>query len=114
MICNLTQGLDNYLSYPFEKKKVMIKKRFTKIIQGHVPLVAILIFTGCTSNDTTEEKFGDSVRHTIALQTANPRSQGIGMDGPKAALALQKYQRDVGDPKKIDQQEIAPVSVGTQ
>ena len=92
----------------------MKTKHLLKLELGHLTLVVALILSGCTSNETTEHTFGDSVRHTIAIQTANPRSQEIGMDGTKAALALQKYQRDVGDPKKIDQQEIAPVSVGTQ
>lgn len=92
-----------------------MKIHFLESEQGYLAMVAILILVGCTSNnETADHTFGDSVRRTIAIQTASPRSQEIGMDGTKAALALQKYQKDVGDPKKIDQQEIAPVSVGTQ
>ena len=77
-------------------------------------MMIVLFLSGCSGNETMDHEFGESVRSVIAMQTANPRSRDIGMDGTKAGLALQKYQRDVGDPKKIDQQEIAPVSVGTQ
>ena len=88
--------------YPYKTHQVLL------------PFLAFLVLSGCTSNETADHTFGDSVRHTIAIQTARPRSQEIGMDGTKAALALQKYQKDVGDPKLIDKEEIASVSVGTQ
>lgn len=91
-----------------------MNKYLHKTDQVHLPFLVFLVLSGCTSNEIADHTFGDSVRHMIAIQTARPRSQEIGMDGTKAALALQKYQKDVGDPKLIDKEEIASVSVGTQ
>ena len=65
--------------------------------------VCLLIVTGCARDDEVRDQgFGDSVRHMIATQTANPGSSAYGFDGIKAGLTLDKYRKDVANPKDVD------------
>lgn len=61
---------------------------------------------GCASDDERFETadFGNAVRETIALQTANPGSTGTGLDGVKAAAVMEAYRKDVAKPQKVDQE----------
>lgn len=74
-------------------------------------VLSLLILSGCaTDNDLAADNFGTTVRHTIALQTANPSANGQGLDGQKAALAFSEYRKDVAKPKKVDSKELGTVS----
>ena len=74
-------------------------------------VVNLLILSGCaTDNDLAVNDFGTTVRHTIAIQTANPSANGQGLDGQKAALAFSEYRKDVAKPKKVDSKELGTVS----
>ena len=70
-------------------------------------LLSILLLTGCESAPTAlERNFGSSVRNMIELQTAQPGDRGFGMDGRKAEAVLDRYRKDVADPKEVEQQLI--------
>ncbi len=77
-------------------------------ISGLLALIAGLMLAGCaTEPDITQDPdFGQSVRHTIALQTANPGASAPGMDAEKAATVLRTYRQQVGDHKTIEQDMI--------
>ncbi len=63
----------------------------------------LLLVTGCASDDgVTDQGFGDSVHHMIATQTSNPGRSAYGFDGIKAGLTLEKYRKDVANPREID------------
>lgn len=47
-------------------------------------------------DDPRNADFGQSVRRTVALQTAEPNRGARGMDGDKAAATIRSY-RDRGD-----------------
>jgi type IV pilus biogenesis protein CpaD/CtpE len=70
-------------------------------------LVALAaLATGCASDDEPQATtFGDSVRHTLTLQTASPGTTGSGLDAVKAIAVLDAYRKDQGDRKKIEQQQ---------
>ena len=64
--------------------------------------LALLLLAGCASDDPRDGyRFGGTVRHQIAIQTANPGASAYGLDGVKAAGALSAYQKDQGDPKSV-------------
>ncbi len=70
-------------------------------------LIAIAIclpfIAGCASDDGVRDQgFGESVHHMIATQTANPGKSAYGFDGVKAGLTLEKYRKDVANPRDID------------
>jgi hypothetical protein len=75
----------------------------------HGPLFALCALAalgaGC-ANDQEERwanaGFGDSVRHTIALQTEYADSRGTGLDGQKAEAVLKAYREDVAKPKAAE------------
>jgi hypothetical protein len=77
------------------------------LLQGALPALCALaaLMSGCAADDELSESadFGDSVRHTIALQTASPGAAGTGLDGIKAGAALREYQKDVASPKSAEQ-----------
>lgn len=63
------------------------------------------LMAGCATDEERWETadFGDSVRHTIALQTEYPGSAGLGLDGQKAANVMKVYREDVAKPKATQQ-----------
>ena len=71
-----------------------------------LPLCGALmaILGGCAMDEERWETadFGDSVRHTIALQTEYPGSAGTGMDAQKAANVMRAYREDVARPKQVE------------
>jgi hypothetical protein len=69
-----------------------------------------LALSGCAMEEIPESSpdFGDSVRHTIALQTGG-YGRPTGMDATKAERSLRVYQQDVGQPKKVEQELILRV-----
>lgn len=80
---------------------------FSKI-KRVIPCAApLLLLSGCAQdNAVVEQDFGSAVRHMIAVQTANPGSSAYGLDGQKAALTLDKYRKDVANPKEVDTEEL--------
>ncbi len=74
-------------------------------------LVLAALVAGCASDEerTANATFGESVRHTIALQTANPRSPGTGLDGVKSEAALQAYRKEVGKYSEVKQESTITV-----
>lgn len=78
----------------------------SEIIKGGMcgPTI-LLLLSGCAQdNAVVEQDYGIAVRHMIAVQTANPGSSAYGLDGQKAALTLDKYRRDVANPKDVDKE----------
>ena len=47
-------------------------------------------------------RFGESVRHTIALQTTDPDAGAPGLDGEKAENVLRTYRGSTGSPKSVE------------
>jgi hypothetical protein len=69
--------------------------------------LGLLMVTGCASDDEfADPGYGNSVRHMIATQTATPGSSAYGLDGIKAGLTLDKYRKDVANPKDVDTQDL--------
>ena len=65
----------------------------------------VVLLAGCAGDEerAANATFGESVRHTIALQTANPGAAGTGLDAVKAAAALEAYRKDVGNRSAVGQ-----------
>ena len=72
---------------------------------------AAFFVSGCSSFDEhlNTPDFGDSVRHTIMLQTDNAAAGGNGLDGVKAQRALAAYRADVAEPKKAERDIVLSV-----
>ena len=69
---------------------------------------------GCASDHALNDpNFGSTVRHQIAVQTANPGRSAYGLDGQKMALALSQYRQDVATPKTVDTMALGTVTTGT-
>ena len=65
--------------------------------------VVTAFLVGCeTYEELPGGEFGASVRHMIALQTAEPEQAARGMDGPKARKVLEQYRKDVAKPKEAE------------
>ncbi len=81
---------------------------------GLVALACSLLVLGCaTEPDITQDPdFGQSVRHMIALQTADPWSGGTGLDGAKAAATLRVYREQVADPQQTVDRELIDINLG--
>jgi hypothetical protein len=63
----------------------------------------LLLLAGCANEaQVADNDFGNSVRHMIALQTANPGKSAYGLDGQKATLTLERYRTDVANPGEVD------------
>ena len=66
-------------------------------------LVSPLLIGACaTDQDWDNPRFGESVRHTIALQTTDPDAGARGLDGEKAELVFRNYRTSVGSPKSVE------------
>jgi hypothetical protein len=65
-----------------------------------------LILSGCvTEPDITQDPdFGQSVRQTIAIQTADPWAGAPGLDGQKASAVLRTYRQQVADPRAVERE----------
>lgn len=76
-----------------------------------VLMVLAALVTGCASDEerTANATFGESVRLTIAQQTAYPKSAGTGLDGVKAAAILDAYRKDL--PKREDVKQPLTITV---
>lgn len=77
-------------------------------------LLLATLFTGCDSDPyrDTSAKFGETVRNTIALQTASTTTVGPGLDAVKSREVLKAYRTDVAAPKKIEQPMILNFNSG--
>jgi hypothetical protein len=80
---------------------------------GWASLACGLVLSGCaTEPDITQDPdFGNSVRHMIALQTADPGSGGTGLDGEKARNTLRTYREHIGDPKRVEQDQLIDIKL---
>ncbi|MBK1719244.1 hypothetical protein [Thiocystis violacea] len=78
------------------------QKRLTRYLA--IGTVAALGLAGCAMEESPEwsADFGDSVRHTIALQTGGATHEGTGMDAVKAETVLRAYREDVAKPKSVE------------
>jgi hypothetical protein len=66
-------------------------------------LMSPFLLGACATNqDWDNPRFGESVRHTIALQTTDPNVGARGLDGEKAELVYRNYQTSVGSPKSVE------------
>ncbi len=67
-----------------------------------LPIAAVLL-AGCAEPTVLDPPFGESVRHMIALQTADPSRDAPGLDGEKARKTFDAYREqteplgDLGD-----------------
>jgi hypothetical protein len=75
-------------------------------------VVLSLAAGGCATDEEYWETadFGDSVRHTIALQTEAPGAPGVGLDARKAQAALDAYREDVAQPKEAEEEIVFRVA----
>lgn len=93
---NSSQNLPNWRTYP-----------------GLAALLPLCLLMGCATDEPNRDtRFGQSVRHMLAIQTASPDRNARGLDGQKAALSLQQYRKDVAKPQQVDTQELGVVAVG--
>lgn len=61
-----------------------------------------ILVAGCAGTPGGERpEFGESVRHMIEVQTYPAWHEAPGLDGDKAAAAMQRYRRDVSDPGRF-------------
>jgi hypothetical protein len=81
---------------------------------GLLALACSTLLLGCaTEPDITQDPdFGQSVRHMIALQTADPWSGGTGLDGEKATATLRVYREQVANPQQTVDQELIDINLG--
>ena len=61
-----------------------------------VLLIAVGLLAGCAEPTVLDPPFGESVRHMIALQTADPSRDAPGLDGGKAQRAFEVYREHTG------------------
>lgn len=66
----------------------------------------MLVAACATDQEPDNINFGESVRHTIALQTNDPDAGAFGLDGEKAEKTLRAYRGDVGQPQAVDTADI--------
>jgi hypothetical protein len=60
------------------------------------------LIAGCANYPEPDNiRFGESVRHTIALQTTDPSAGAPGLDGEKAEQVLRAYRGYVGSPETV-------------
>jgi len=66
-------------------------------------LVSPLLIGACATHDDWDNpRFGESVRHTIALQTTDPDAGARGLDGEKAENVLRTYRGSTGSPESVE------------
>ncbi|MBK5931125.1 hypothetical protein [Halochromatium salexigens] len=58
--------------------------------------IAAVLLTGCAEPTVLDPPFGESVRHMIALQTADPSREAPGLDGEKSRKAFDAYREQTG------------------
>jgi hypothetical protein len=64
--------------------------------------LGMLLMAGCANHPEPDNiRFGESVRHTIALQTTDPSAGATGLDGEKAEKALREYRGFAGSPTEV-------------
>ena len=83
---------------------------FTALRWGLLATVASLGACAWQQEPDNMPTFGDSVRHEIAAQTSVPNYGARGLDGAKAELGFQKWQKDVASPSQVAKR----MSVGGQ
>jgi hypothetical protein len=71
--------------------------------------VLMLLMSGCANENLADQDYGNSVRHMMALQTANPGRGTSGLDGQKAARSLEEYRKDVAKPESVDKVQLGEV-----
>lgn len=81
---------------------------------GLLALACSVVLLGCaTEPDITQDPdFGQSVRHMIALQTADPWTGGTGLDGEKATATLRAYREQVAKPQQTVDRELIDINLG--
>ena len=62
-----------------------------------------------TDHEWDNPSFGESVRHTIALQTTDPNVGARGLDGEKAELVYRNWRTSVATPESVKTIESANV-----
>lgn len=87
--------------------------RYQRLISLVGAVHALGLLSGCASDNTLNDpSFGSTVRHQIAIQTANPGRSAHGLDGQKLAAALSLYRADAATPKSVDSEQLGAVSTG--
>lgn len=71
-------------------------------------LASLVLTAGCANYPEPDNiRFGESVRHTIALQTTDPNAGATGLDGEKAEGALRAYRGDVAAPQDVSAADLS-------
>ncbi len=91
----------------------MIMKKAMSALAG---LLILYVLVGCQAYPTTEDEFGDSVRHMVRSQQiytgpvdTTPVSQG---DGERLEAVLESYRTEVSDPEDVGQPIV--INIGNQ
>ena len=87
-------------------------------MKAHRLVIAAVVFVmaGCSSMNektATEEDFGNSVRHMVQAQTANPTPSTDPIatgDGQRIENALESYRTNVGRPERVNDDIVIDVS----
>lgn len=70
-------------------------------------LVALIMTAGCARDYTLEDgRYGEAVRYTIAVQTADPHRGARGLDGEKAEASMRHYKEF----EKIDRTQTTSIN----
>jgi len=70
-------------------------------------LMSPFLLGACATNqDWDNPRFGESVRHTIALQTTDPNVGARGLDGEKAELVYRNWRTSVGSPQSVEKANV--------
>ena len=83
-----------------------VTKELSPLATVALALTAFLIASCATDPTANNIRFGESVRHMITLQTADPQSGATGLDGEKAEEVIRAYRADVAKPETTERRVI--------
>ena len=81
------------------------------VLRGLLLTTAAFLGACAWEQEPNNLTFGDSVRHMIAAQTANPNYGAPGLDGVQGEAAFQAWQKSVAKPEQV-QKQVIQVNVG--
>ena len=84
-----------------------VTNELAKLVPTVFALAPLFLLAACVTDPTADNiRFGESVRHMITLQTADPQSGAAGLDGEKAEEVIRAYRADVAKPEATERRVI--------
>lgn len=105
----------------FQHRSRFVRNETAVTVRSAVALAALVILGGCTAlqggASPAESDFGQSVRHVVESQKANPeasRNPDLNVveqtDGPRLESVLETYRGDTGKPAEVKRELVLDVS----